>query len=184
MRKIIVSLAMAFLFLKPLPALAEKPGGMFGEERTGTATVTAINKDTREVTLKGADGQEIIFQAGPEVRNFAQIQVGDKVTATTYQSLAIFVTPPGETPSSSETESFERAALGEKPAGSYTRTVGISATVEALDLDNREITLRGPKGKTVTLKVGEHVKRLGEVKVGDMVTAEYTELVEISVSKQ
>jgi hypothetical protein len=89
--------------------------------------------------------------------------------------VAVFVTPPGEAPSSTETESIERAALGQKPAGSFTRTVDLSATVEAVDLKNRNVTLRGPKGNAVTLKVGDHVKRLGEVKVGDTVAARYTE---------
>lgn len=184
MRKIIGFLAVASLLLYSLPALAEKPGVMVSEERTATATVEAVNKETREVTLKAEDGGKLTFKAGPEVRNFAQIHVGDKVTAKTFESLAIFVTPPGQTPSSSETESLERAALGKKPSGSYTRTVDISASVEAVDLKNRKVTLRGPKGKTVTLDVGEQVKRLDKVKVGDIVAAEYTEIVEISVSKK
>jgi hypothetical protein len=177
-------MAAAFLLLYSLPVSAEKPGGVVSEEKTAIATVEAVNKDTRQVTLKRADGGTLTFIAGPEVRNFAQIHVGDKVTATKYQEVAVFVTPPGEAPSSTETESIERAALGQKPAGSYTRTVDLSATVEAVDLKNRIVTLRGPKGNVVTLKVGDHVKRLGEVKVGDTVAARYTEIVEISVSKQ
>jgi Cu/Ag efflux protein CusF len=183
MRKTIGFLATAFLLLSSLPALAEKPAGVEAEERTGTATVEAINKDTREVTLKVADGQKLTFTAGPEVRNFAQVKVGDKVTATTYEELAIFVAPPGEKPTKYESEVTERAALGQKPKGSYSRTVDISATVEAVDLKNRKVTLRGPKGKSVTLKVGDHVKKLDKVKVGDTVVAKYTEVVKISVSK-
>lgn len=183
MRKIIGALATAFLLLNSIPALAEKPAGVIVEERTVTATVEAVNKDTREVTLKGADGGTLMFKAGPEVRNFAQIQVGDKVTATYYQELALFVAPPGEAPSSSETESLARAALGEKPAGRYTRVVNVSATVDALDLKSRNVTLRGPKGNRVTMKVGDHVKRLDELKVGDLVIAEYIESIDISVSK-
>jgi hypothetical protein len=169
-RKIIGVLSAAFLLLNCISAFAEKPAGVVAEERTATATVEAVNKDTREVTLKGADGK-FTFKAGPEVRNFAQIRVGDKVTATYYQELAVFVAPPGEAPSASETESLERAALGKKPGGNYTRTVNISATVEALDLKSRNITLRGPKGNKVTMKVG------------DLVTAEYTESIDITVSK-
>jgi len=183
MRKIIGALATAFLLLNSLPALAERPAGVIAEGRTATATVEAVNKDTREVTLKGADGGTLTFTAGPEVRNFAQIQVSDKVTATYYQELAIFVAPPGEAPSSSETESLARAALGEKPEGRYTRVVNISATVEALDLTTRNVTLRGPSGNQVTVKVGDYVKRLDTVKVGDLVTAGYIELIDISVSK-
>jgi hypothetical protein len=183
MRKIIGCMATAFLLLNTLTALAEKPAGVVAEQRTATATVEAINKDTREVTLKQAAGGKLTFKAGPEVRNFAQVKVGDKVTATTYEELAIFVAPPGEKPSSYESEEMSRAALGKKPKGSYTRTIDISAKVEAVDLKNRNVTLRGPKGNTVTLKVGDQVKRLDKVKVGDTVVAQYTEVVEITVSK-
>jgi hypothetical protein len=72
LRKIIVSMAAAFLLLYSLPVSAEKPGGVVSEEKTAIATVEAVNKDTREVTLKGEDGGTLTFIAGPEVRNFAQ----------------------------------------------------------------------------------------------------------------
>jgi hypothetical protein len=184
-RKAIVSMTAAFLLLHSIPALAaDKPGAMVTETTTVTATVEAVNKDTRDVTLLRSDGEKLVFRAGPEVRNFAQIQVGDKVTAITAQSLAIFVTPPGEAPAASVGESLERAPLGEKPAASFTRTVALSATVESLDLKTRKLGLRGPKGNLVTLTVGDHVKRLDQVKVGDTVAAEYTEFVDISVTKQ
>jgi Cu/Ag efflux protein CusF len=51
--------------------------------------------------------------------------------------------------------------------------VSITATIEAIDPAKREVTLKGPLGNTVTVKVDEQVKRLNEFKVGDHVTAEY-----------
>jgi Cu/Ag efflux protein CusF len=51
--------------------------------------------------------------------------------------------------------------------------VSITANIEAIDPDKREVTLKGPLGNTVTVKVDEQVKRLNEFKVGDHVTAEY-----------
>ncbi len=183
MRRSIGALATAFLLLNSWPAAADKPAAVVAEGRIAVATVKAVDKVTREVTLAREDGDTFMFKAGPEVRNFDQIEVGDKVTATYYQGLAVFVVPPGAAPVSSETESAWRAALGEKPAGRYTRSVDVSATVEALDLASRMVTLRGPKGNLVTLKVGEHVKNLDEVKVGDLVTAGYTESIDIAVTK-
>ncbi len=183
MRTSIGALATAFLLLNSWPALAEKPGAVVGEGRIAIATVEAVDKNTREVTLTREDGDRLTFKAGPEVRNFDRIEAGDKVTATYYQGLAVFVVPPGGMPESSETESLWRAALGEKPAGRYTRTVNISATVEALDMTSRSVTLRGPQGNRVTLTVGDHVKNLEEVKVGDLVTAGYTESIDIAVTK-
>ena len=51
--------------------------------------------------------------------------------------------------------------------------VSIEASVESLDLENRLVTLKGPAGNLVTIEVDEDVKRLDEVKVGDVVTADY-----------
>jgi hypothetical protein len=51
--------------------------------------------------------------------------------------------------------------------------VTMTAKVEALDLDKRELTLKDSRGETVTVIVDKAVKRLNEVKVGDDVTAKY-----------
>jgi hypothetical protein len=48
-------------------------------------------------------------------------------------------------------------------------------TVEALDLSNRWITLRGPAGGSLTMQVDERVKNLSEVNVGDTVSVAYYE---------
>jgi len=59
------------------------------------------------------------------------------------------------------------------PTREQTVLVSIVATVEAIDYDKREATLKGPLGNSVTVIVDERVKRLNEIKVGDTVTADY-----------
>jgi hypothetical protein len=49
----------------------------------------------------------------------------------------------------------------------------LTAEVTAVDLAKRELTLKGPEGNSVTITVGEAVKRLDEVKVGDFVRVDY-----------
>jgi hypothetical protein len=51
--------------------------------------------------------------------------------------------------------------------------VSVTASVESIDLAKREMTLKGPLGNTVTFTVDQRVKRLDEVKVGDLVRADY-----------
>lgn len=51
--------------------------------------------------------------------------------------------------------------------------VTVTASVEAIDLKSREVTLKGPLGNTVTFVVDQRVKRLNEVKAGDLVRADY-----------
>lgn len=49
----------------------------------------------------------------------------------------------------------------------------VTSRVEAVDLDTRRITLKGPQGNIETFAVGPEVKRLAEIKPGDTVTTEY-----------
>lgn len=51
--------------------------------------------------------------------------------------------------------------------------VSVTATVQALDLEKRELTLKDPLGEEITVTVDKSVKRLDEVEVGDEVTAKY-----------
>jgi hypothetical protein len=51
--------------------------------------------------------------------------------------------------------------------------VTITAAVEAVDLEKREVTLKGPLGNSMTFTVDQRVKRLKEVKVGDLVRVDY-----------
>ena len=51
--------------------------------------------------------------------------------------------------------------------------VTVTATIQAIDIDKREVTLKGPLGNVVTFKVDKRVERLSEFKVGDDVTADY-----------
>lgn len=51
----------------------------------------------------------------------------------------------------------------------------VSAAVEAVDVDKRMVTLRGPEGNTFTVQVAPTVRNLAQVKVGDRVVARYYE---------
>ena len=51
--------------------------------------------------------------------------------------------------------------------------VNIQASVENINAEKREITLKGPQGKLVTMTASEAVERFDEIKVGDTVQAEY-----------
>ena len=155
--------------------------------RTQTVTiqarVVAINQKTREVTLRGHDGKEVTFKVDPAVKNLPQVKKGDDVTATYYQSLAIHVRKPGSAkPGVTGAEDLITAAPGSMPGAATASTVEIVATVTKVDKANSEITLKGPKGKTVTVAVQDPAN-LDKVKKGDLLQIAYTEAVAIAVEK-
>jgi Cu/Ag efflux protein CusF len=65
----------------------------------------------------------------------------------------------------------------------YGRSAKIKATVEAIDLDVREITLKGPKGRLITLRVEQRVRNLPQAQVGDEVIVRYHESVGLELHK-
>ncbi len=62
-------------------------------------------------------------------------------------------------------------------------TSQIKAKVNAVDLDKRLVTVTGPQGNAVTLKVGPGVKNLDQVKPGDELIVRYLESVALFVRR-
>jgi hypothetical protein len=74
------------------------------------------------------------------------------------------------------TSSSQQAAPNTQGDAAATVTVSqVTATVEAVDLTTRMVTLARPDGKSVVVQAGEQVRNLPQVKVGDKVTVEYYE---------
>ncbi len=59
----------------------------------------------------------------------------------------------------------------------------VTAKIEAVDQANRTVTLKGPMGRVVTLKVGPEVKNLAQVKAGDELVVKYAEAVSLKLEK-
>lgn len=62
-------------------------------------------------------------------------------------------------------------------------TVKLTATVKSVDYDNRLITLQGQDGKAMTVEASPEVKRLKEIKAGDMVVIDYTQAIAVELKK-
>lgn len=144
--------------------------------------MTAIDAASRQVSLITADGKKTSFKAGPEVANFDQIQVGDKVKATVAEQLIVFVRKNGEPPSDGESAAVALAPLGDKPGVVMANTVEVTAKVEAIDLDHRKATLRFPDGHAQIFSVRKDVD-MTKGKLGDEVVIRTTEAMAILVEK-
>ena len=78
----------------------------------------------------------------------------------------------------------EKKAPAKKPSVKKERTAEVTATVEAIDLKTRVVTLKGPEGNAFDVKVGEQARNLPQVKVGDLVTVKYFESLAVKVFKK
>jgi hypothetical protein len=146
-----------------------------------TAMVTAIDKGTRTVTLKGPQGRSLDVVAGAEVKNFDQINVGDNVVVQYLEALSLELKKNSKAkPGVTTSDAAVRAAPGERPAGAVGREVVVLADVVAVDPVKSTISLKGPKGNVVVLKV-QNQDHFKVVKAGDQVEAVYTEAIAIAV---
>lgn len=151
--------------------------------KTIRATVEDVDPATRTVTLKGEGGKTVEIECGDEVRNFDQIKKGDQVTVKYYQSIALGLRKSDEPPSTEVQSAILRSEPGQKPGAGMIKTTQVSATIESIDKATREVTLKGPEGKTKTVKVGDEVKNFDSLKEGDQVVATVTQALGMMVSK-
>ncbi len=83
--------------------------------------------------------------------------------------------------------SAEEAKAPAKQAAPKTYTKSevrqVTATVQAIDVPTRVVTLKREDGSSVTFRVDERVKNLPQVKVGDIVLAKYYAAVAVTVLK-
>jgi hypothetical protein len=72
---------------------------------------------------------------------------------------------------------------GKLPKGEIANKVELQATVTAIDLKTRMVTLKGPEGKETTVHVDKRARNLPQVKVGDVVKIAYVQHVAWKVRK-
>ncbi len=167
----------------PAPQATPAPltSGKVGGTTKVTATVEQIDVEKRLVTLKDEKGEVTELAVPKKVRNLAQVKKGDLVVATYYEAIAYDVFKAGtDMPAPATAVASERAKLGEKPGGGVAEATTFTATIEAIDKAASKVTLKGPQGNKVTVKVKDP-KKLDVVSVGDQVQITYTRALAISV---
>ena len=134
------------------------------------AVVTKVDSKTRTVTLKDKDGTFTNFVAGPEIKNFPQIKVGDRLTVTHELAVAIELVKVNNQGVRSEVQTSTQtsAALGSKPASVISNTTIIIANVVSVDGQKMTVSVKGPKGKTDTYRV-KSASLLKDIAINDEV---------------
>src|SRR4051812_18087216 len=177
MRTIGMFAVTGMLALMAVPASAQTKT-LTGEQKTVTASVEAIEKATREVTVKKPDGTYDVFYFPETIRRFDTLKVGDKITAKYYENLVLRVKAQGEKDVDSASGGTVRADGKAAATASHQRT--ITATIAAIDQAVPSITFTGPNGWKYSSRV-EDKKALAKVKVGDRLDITWTEALILSV---
>ena len=137
-----------------------------------TATIEAIDRTARRITLKGPEGNLAVVQADPSMRRFDELKVGDKVTATYYESTVVNVRKPGEKAPPPADAAVTRGT-GASPSATVAAQETVTVVVQSVDTKNQAVTVKKQDGGIVSMRV-RNPKYLAMVKAGDTVDITFT----------
>lgn len=161
----------------------DKPSFYASQTETVTAVVTAIDHETRVVTVRRTDGEEITFTASEEARNLDQVSVGDILMAEYQSTVSIeVIANDGMEPDAMMASAMARTEKGQMPGIAAMDATVVVATVEEINLEMNTFKLKGPDGE-VTEFVARNPDNLRRSAVGDLVVITTTEAIAITVEK-
>ena len=162
--------------LMPTSATVPQPSGFAAEEYVeGEATVLAVNRTDRKVTLQNAEGQTTTVQVPADV-NLNRVKAGDNVLIGIYQSVSARVLPPGSAPLGNTLQAA--STQPGQPAGrAWGEQLTVVAEITAIDLVNHTVTLRGAEGnsRTISIKNPQMQQRMSNLQVGDLAELTYSQ---------
>lgn len=176
-------LALSIAAFAPVARAQDNPPAMNG---TATATLTekvvAIDYTTREITLQDKDGNKDIYQASPAIKRFNEIKVGDSITFSYQESVALsLVKADGKMAGAAPSSSPVVTELGgPKPAGQISQTMTTTVTIQAIDMTAPSITVKAEDGRVLSFAV-KNRDLLNGLKVGDVVRITYSQALMMAV---
>jgi len=161
----------------------EKPSFSASQSVQMSAEVVSVDMETREVVLKGQDGELHTITVGDYARNLGQVEPGDMVIAEFVRGLDIQVfADDGSELGSGVMEAAGRAEEGAKPGAMAVSSEVVTARVAEINLEANTFKLKWPD-ESVEEFVAQNPENLKRAEVGDIVVITYTEAVGIVVEQ-
>ena len=148
-------------------------------------TVSAINKETRELTLMSKEGGLVTLTAGEEIERFDEIAVDDVLQFDYYTYIkAEFREPTAEELAEPLQMMAEggKAPEGMDPAAVIGAIAKAVVTIEVINRPNMVVTVKGPNGNYVSIPV-EDENLITELKIGEVLILTYAEAMAVSLEK-
>jgi hypothetical protein len=150
-----------------------------------SATVEAVDVEKRLLSLRAPDGKGSTIEVPAEVRNLAQVKVGDQLVVRYYESIGAAMKPKGTAASSTveQAAGLARAEPGAKPGASVGSVSTMTVVIQSVDKKSHTVMFSGPDGfvRVVPVKDPAAQKFVDTLKEGDEVELTYTEALAISV---
>ena len=181
MKRLVVGIVAGAVLISGARTVAAQSKTITSEMRTETGVVEAVEAQTRTITLKKPDGTFVSTVAGPDIKRFDEIKVGDTINARYYENVVLRLKQPGEP----DVDTATKGTTGSEqvlPGGTKAKQRTITASITAIDPNTPSVTFTGPNGYKYTSKV-QDTAALAKVKVGDKVDITWTEALLVSVER-
>jgi Cu/Ag efflux protein CusF len=151
------------------------------EAKVVTATIEAIDKASRVVTLKTEAGSRLHVTAPPEMEGFNRLKVGDLVSARYFEAIAVRLARPGSPPpTGTPTTSIRRK--DDVPGSETMRERTIRATITSVDAAAPSLMVRTSDGVERAMAVTDK-SQLNALKAGDQIDVTFYESRLVSVER-
>ena len=166
-------------------AWAQQPGGAWTQSLIKTtATVTAIDQAKREVTIQGDQGP-VTISVSPDVKNFANLKVGDRVNVSYYRGIGAQIAKGTKKVSDPAVSTFTSGnSPGMRPAGKASASATVTVKVQDVNLPTNTVAFTQSDGTThiIEVKSPEMQQFIRELKRGDVVQVTFTDSIAVSVT--
>jgi len=186
-KSIIIAVSLALML--PALSVAEHHEQVTASGRAAAvvieATVIAVDKDAREVSLQGPQGQIVTMTLGPDMQRIDEISVGDAVVATYIQSLAADVREPTAEELAEPWAELDAAAIAEmdaEPGVAGLRVIRAVCSIEGMNRVTRTVMIQDPRGKFHLIGDVDPARMEG-VTLGTQVIMVYSEAMALTLEK-
>jgi hypothetical protein len=185
MNRTIISQCTITLFAASIAAAAQAadmPAVEFGDSLVIKARVAGVDPQDRVLWVQGPGGNVVVMEVSKAVENFKQIKLDDALTVEYYEAVALYIGGKGEVPEADAGEVLAKAPKGMEPGGTLVEETHVAAVIEAIDAAKRTLSLKGPEGNVIPLKVGKSVAGFDKLQVGDAINVSYAKAFAIAVT--
>lgn len=146
------------------------------------ATVIGVDVDTRMLALRGPAGNSVAFRAGPEVRNLAQVKVGDTLRVSYYSGYVLSMTEAGRAGADTEVAAG-RADEGQRPGAAMGASSRATVEIVSVADGGTAVSFRTVDGflQSVDVKREDSREFARRLRPGDLVDISYSEALAVSI---
>jgi hypothetical protein len=150
---------------------------------SASATVEAVDAASRTLTLRDdATGEVFAVTAGPEVRNFAQIEAGDRVEIDFLDATVLEMAAPDEADEPVAVVAGARAPEGARPGAGGLVSTSVVVQLISYDAATAFATFRLPDGTVRRATLPPSLRSFAErLRPGERVRATLTDAVAVAV---